>query len=620
MYIDNSRYVVLDVETNGLNPYDYDLLSISLYKPDDGKVYNRFLPLEINNTIFTTHINGITKKDISNSTELSQEEVDNIIKEFDLNNRTILTYGNIDEWFLEFYFVRKRLKGIENFTFYNFKHDVISSNFSHGQSSKDNLCIACGISGVTEIHSGLNDCILEWKLFEKMNGNKWFISNNCLYELNDKYFVPASYLDSFNNFRYTNSLPSIKCSSKIVKEIRVNANKIKKFQNNSNGIIIEHKLNTLLGLKPENSYEYLIKNKKNLKKIAYLNPTQTELPIILNSDGTISYALREHNSSYSAESDLYVKQLNEDSLCYDELLLPVKEYIEKSIFKNEKILMHELVTHSEKKVLAVCDLSSSTAVLEIKTGNSKSIDCYKSQLFYQSNNRKCYIMQVLWDEYPDSLTFRFSEVSFETKEINRVKTYLQRYNDYVKKLNYPEVSVTWFTNANSTVELCCKKCEYRWRLSYQKSFDKPICPICSGRVQNNYNGLENKKAYKNYFIVQLYSTNRYKRYYNNLKEASLLSGVSLFRLRNYFDVIYVRDKTILLKVSKKALEKICLKNKEYSILQISNGIIIDVFSNINEASVDTGVDNKIIKQALKRKTNSCYNDSWKRFNINSKKK
>ena len=36
MAIDASKYVVLDLETNGISVND-DILSISLYKPDDGQ-------------------------------------------------------------------------------------------------------------------------------------------------------------------------------------------------------------------------------------------------------------------------------------------------------------------------------------------------------------------------------------------------------------------------------------------------------------------------------------------------------------------------------------------------------------------------------------------------------
>lgn len=43
-----TKYVVFDVETNGLKSKKDDLLSISFYKPDDGKEYCKFLPLELN--------------------------------------------------------------------------------------------------------------------------------------------------------------------------------------------------------------------------------------------------------------------------------------------------------------------------------------------------------------------------------------------------------------------------------------------------------------------------------------------------------------------------------------------------------------------------------------------
>ena len=51
-------YVVLDVETNGLSSKEYDLLSVTFYRPDNGRMYNRFLPLELNDHVFTTHISA----------------------------------------------------------------------------------------------------------------------------------------------------------------------------------------------------------------------------------------------------------------------------------------------------------------------------------------------------------------------------------------------------------------------------------------------------------------------------------------------------------------------------------------------------------------------------------
>ena len=158
--IDKTKYIVLDVETNGLSSLKHDLLSISIFQPDTEKVYNKFLPLELNDEVLTTHINGITKKDLLDATELSQSDVNNIISEFDIDNRIILTYGSLDEKFIKNYFKRHNINGFERFNFYNFKRNVISSKFSGGNITKDNLCKLYGIENVTATHTGHNDCIL----------------------------------------------------------------------------------------------------------------------------------------------------------------------------------------------------------------------------------------------------------------------------------------------------------------------------------------------------------------------------------------------------------------------------------------------------------------------------
>lgn len=110
MEIEN-RYVVLDVETNGLSSLRDDLLSISIYKPDDRKMYDRFLPLELAKKVFTTHINGITKNDLKGTTPLKQKEVNELIQTFELDKRVILTFGSLDEKFIKNYFRRKNLYG-----------------------------------------------------------------------------------------------------------------------------------------------------------------------------------------------------------------------------------------------------------------------------------------------------------------------------------------------------------------------------------------------------------------------------------------------------------------------------------------------------------------------------
>ena len=77
------KYVVVDVETIGRWSKTDDLLSISFYKPDDGKEYNKFLPLELNKKITTTKINGITEQNLYGATALTQAEFDHIVEEFE---------------------------------------------------------------------------------------------------------------------------------------------------------------------------------------------------------------------------------------------------------------------------------------------------------------------------------------------------------------------------------------------------------------------------------------------------------------------------------------------------------------------------------------------------------
>ena len=70
--IDINKYVVLDVETNGLNSTYDDLLSISIYEPSTDRMYNRFLPLELNKYVFTTDINGITDEMLDDKEPITQ--------------------------------------------------------------------------------------------------------------------------------------------------------------------------------------------------------------------------------------------------------------------------------------------------------------------------------------------------------------------------------------------------------------------------------------------------------------------------------------------------------------------------------------------------------------------
>ena len=475
--IDETKYVVLDVETNGLSSLNDDLLSISIYKPDDGKEYNRFLPLELNSRVWTTYINGITDKMLKNKLPLTQEEFDVIIKDFDLDNRIILHYGGIDQKFIKNYLKRKRITGFEKLKFYNFKHDIISNKFSEGNITKDNLCRIYGIKNIKEVHSGLNDCILEWQLFNKMNGNKLIVIGNNVYEFNNEYIIPVSYLQNYTNFKYhINNFPKISYDIEEVKTIRINSSKIKKFETNISGMAIEHLINSLLNVEDRNEETILFQaeNKSKLKKIGELPSMMHVIPIIMNKDGTIT--------AVSEEDKKKVAEVNEVTEIIKTEIKPLIDFIKRDVFDNKQIISQELVINRDDNVLAKCDLSTEDTVMEIKAFNI-DVEKIKYQLYYEANGRKIYILQTFWStNLKQGLKFVIYKVTpreFVQKTVDRTKQIEKRKNEFEKKLGNKNLEVISYLNTTCDIKMKCKICGNEWITPYRTIINNPLCIYCN---------------------------------------------------------------------------------------------------------------------------------------------
>lgn len=490
MSINPKEYVVFDVETNGLKSKEDDLLSISFYKPDDGKEYNKFLPLELNCEIVTTPINGITEKDLAGATALTQSEFDNIIKEFELEKRTILIYAgrNFDALFLSEYMKRHQIHGFDKLTFYNFKRNIISHQQSSGNISKDNLCAIFKIDGVKDIHNGLNDCKLEWKLFEKMDGYFYLVTEGAgedsVFRFNEDYIVPVSLLLSHPNMsRVLSKRPYIECQSIPIKSFEIDAKGIEKFPTNFNGMTIEHLINSMLEANVQNSHSFLIRNKSKLDLIGKI-PNQIEtVPMIFRSDGMVA-ALHKEDKEIE-------KRINSTSKNLKEKVVPLVDFIKHEIFKDENIMSQELVINTENNILALCDLSTRKAVLEIKT-NNHAPSKYKEQLFYESRGRDIYYLNMEWVEDEDThllkkVIFHIFLIDahvgvpgasnwFEGKrEENRSK----KITEIKEYLSSSDVSLVSFVNISSPIELRCEKCEHEWTTRYHTLMKRvPHCPKC----------------------------------------------------------------------------------------------------------------------------------------------
>ena len=404
--VDPKKYVVVDIETNGLIVGAHDLLSLSFYKPDTDEKYERYFPLEKNKILNpeASKINGITIEMIRNKKPLSQTEYDKLKADFDLENREILHYGRIDPAFIKQYFYEHNIKGFEKLKFHNIKKHFITNSFSNGEYSKDNLCRGFGIAGVSDVHNGLNDCILEWKLFEKTdNSFIWCLKlgnyEMGLYKLTEDYYIPASRIRYFPNLKYAKDLPKIKVDYQLIYELNLTdrcENKLDEWFQPA-GFASEKLIKAMLNA---NVCEDTSFGKQNFKNLIYLGkfsyqPEEHEIPVVENGDGTLS-AVNEIDKKA-------VEEMNRAILAIKSELPPLVEFIKREIFRGESIKTQEEIINNDLKVFGYTDFSNEDACLEMKFSNSMmddfyfnsyhpSINKHKYQFYVLSNNRPMYLL------------------------------------------------------------------------------------------------------------------------------------------------------------------------------------------------------------------------------------
>lgn len=488
--IDPARYVVLDVETNGLRSKKDDLLSLSLYKPDDGKEYNRFFPLELSEKVKRTGINGIVKDDLIDAKPLSQEEFDELVEGFELKNRTILIYSgnNFDERFFREYLIRHKIRGFEQLNFYDFKRHIISSEYSNGIISKDNLCMMFGIDNVQKIHTGKNDCRLEWELFVKLGGDYYIAKSyekyDKFYRLTPEYIIPVSYLVYYPNLKkLLKHRPCVECLSDIIKTFTISGEGIERFGTNADGLLVEHLINSMLRVKKEESFKFLLENKRKLEYVGKVKNNVRSVLMVFKEDGTVA-AVKKEDAPLE-------RSMNKSNEKLKERLQPLVDYIREEIFCGASIKSQELVIDEGNNILAVCDLSTDVCIMEIKTnGNDPYV--YREQLFYEANGRMCCYLCMDWNiddkrNVVENICFKIYKVKLGVKdkvsadwtEGKRAENRAGTINEIEKALYNTKFELVKYTNLSSPVQIRCSDCKTDSFVSYSGLMNKiPVCKVC----------------------------------------------------------------------------------------------------------------------------------------------
>ena len=253
---------------------------------------------------------------------MTQKEFNQINDYFHLKERILLSFsggeGLFDIEFVQNYFKRHNINGFNNLKFENIKKKIPKMRHEYeGFFSKDNLCKQLGIKGVKKVHSSYNDCILQWKLFERLNQNSFFFHDDKIYECTPTYIIPYTYLSKnpqlskHKNIKISvikgkvNELYNMSFPRKILKNIRM-------FQSNIIGVALEHRINCFFNAEEQNNSNFFKRNLQNRKYLGSLNNKKKDKKKEKKSNGAIK-AIDKKDNDIVKQINLVTKTIIEQS-------------------------------------------------------------------------------------------------------------------------------------------------------------------------------------------------------------------------------------------------------------------------------------------------------------------
>lgn len=283
-----------------------------------------------------------------------------------------------------------------------------------------------------DVHTSSNDCLLEWKLFEKLYGKKLFFDGNDLFSFDENYIVPVSKLNASPELRQYKGIEPFTKRGHLTEIFqysfsRQSLKEIKKFPTNITGITVEEGIDSLLNVQKQDNFSFLAKNKSLLTHLLTLSPSIKEIPVVPTGDGKFM--------PVHSEDEEEVEEVNDVTSSIMAELSSTVKFIKEEIFHSSPILSQELSVSKDKKVFALCDLSNEKSILEIKTYDVREFfidpnllnDKVCQQLYYEANGRDAYVLSMIFqtkfssraqDYIVKDITIRIFQVTFEDCDNN----------------------------------------------------------------------------------------------------------------------------------------------------------------------------------------------------------